>query len=74
MSGKCRFSSANNERETRAKTKKEQRNAAHFLADYQPLKLTNRTPKKRAQRIAIYSDLYNFQRGGIGKIGSLKRV
>jgi hypothetical protein len=55
MSRKCPFLSADNERETRAKTekeqrknkertKKEQRNAPHLFPDYQPPNRTNPTP------------------------------
>jgi hypothetical protein len=35
------------QRKSRDSTRKEQGNAAHLLADYQPLNLTNFTPKKR---------------------------
>ncbi len=61
MSGKCPLLSAKNERQmrerrngdarqkqrkSRDRTKKEQRNAAHLLADYQPPKRTKKTPEK----------------------------
>jgi hypothetical protein len=37
------------QRKNTDKTKKEQRNAAHLLAGYQPPNETNKTPKKRAE-------------------------
>jgi hypothetical protein len=57
MSEKCPFLSAKglvgfllNNRE---RTKKEQRNAAYLLADYQPPNRTNRTPKKEREEYEI---------------------
>jgi hypothetical protein len=47
------------QRQNKERTKKEQRNAAHFLTDYQPLKRTNRTPKK-----GIYSRLFTLYKKG----------
>ncbi len=35
------------QRKNKERTRKEQGNAAHLLADYQPLNQTNKTPKKR---------------------------